>query len=79
MSPVVGTESLVSVGGLQEQDVVEDSAVQGVQVAVEESLERGTAMLMGRLARRLTDEGVANETVHSEHSEHSVVLVAWVP
>jgi hypothetical protein len=76
MSHVVETESFASVGVLQEQDVVEDSTVQGVQVAVEGSLERGTARLMERLARRLTVEVVANETVHSEHL---VVLVVWVP
>jgi hypothetical protein len=76
MLPVLETESLVFVGVLQEQDVVEGSAVQGVQVAVEGSLERGTTKLMGRLARRLMDEEVANETVNSEHL---VVLVVWVP
>lgn len=62
---------IVSVGVLQEH-VVEDSAVQGVQVAVAESPERGTA-LVERLARRLAGE-VANETVHSEQS----VAVAWL-
>jgi hypothetical protein len=72
MSPVVGAAKIVSVGVLQEQDVVEDSAVEGVQVAVEESPETGTAP-MEYLVRRLTDE-VANETVHSEHS----VAVVWL-
>lgn len=71
MSLAVETAVIVSVGVLREH-VVEDSAVQGVQVAVEESPERGTA-LMERLAQRLADE-VANETVHSEQS----VAVAWL-
>jgi len=75
MSPVFGTEKIASVGVLQEQDVAEDSAVQGVaQVAVEGSLEWKAARLMERLARGLTDELVANETVHSEH----LVVMVWL-
>jgi hypothetical protein len=74
MSPVVEAAKIVSVGVLQEQDVVEvgDSAAEEAQVAAEESPERGTAP-MEYLVRRLTDE-VANETVHSEHS----VAVVWL-
>jgi hypothetical protein len=75
MSPVIETVGIASVGVLQEQDVVEDSAVQEVvQVAVEVSPERKVARPMELLARRLMDEVVANETVHSEH----LVVVVWL-
>ena len=69
---MVEAAKIASVGGLQEQDVVEDSAVEEAQVVVEESPETGTAP-MEYLVRRLTDE-VANETVHSEHS----MAVVWL-
>jgi len=74
MSHVVEAAKIVSVGVLQEQDVVvvEDSAVEEAQVAGEESPGTGTAP-MEYLVRRLTDE-VANEMVHSEHS----VAVVWL-
>jgi len=75
MSPVFETEGTASVEVLQEQDVVEDSIVQeGGQVAVEGSLERRVVRRWELLARHLTDEVAANETVHSEHSVVEVVV-----
>jgi hypothetical protein len=81
MSPVFETEGTVSVGVLQEQDVVEDSIVQKRgQVAVEGSLERRLERRLARLrellARHLTDEVVVvvNEAVHSEHLVVEVVV-----
>lgn len=75
MSPVFETEGTASVGELQEQDVAEDSIVQeGGQVVVEGSLERRVARLRELLARHLTDEVAANETVHSEHLVVRVVV-----
>jgi hypothetical protein len=74
MSPVFETEETASVGVLQEQDVVEDSIVQKGRVVVEGSLERRVARLRESLARHLTDEVAANETVHSEHSVVEVVV-----
>ena len=75
MSPVFETEGTAPEGGLQEQDVVEDSiAEEGAQVAVEGCLEREVARLREWLTRRLTDEVAANETVHSEH----LMAEVWV-
>ena len=69
---VVEAAKIAFVGVLQEQDVVEDSAAEGAQVAVEVSPETGTAP-MEYLVRRLTDE-VANEMVHPEHP----MAVVWL-
>jgi hypothetical protein len=77
MSPVFETEGTASVGVLQEQDVAEDSIVQeGGQVVVKGSLERSVTRLRELLARHLTDEVAANETVHSEHLVVRVHLAA---
>jgi hypothetical protein len=76
MSPVLEMEGIASGEVLQEQDVVEDSIVQeGVQVAVEGSLEQGVARLREMLGRHLKDEVAANETVHSGHLTVAVVVV----
>jgi len=76
MSPVLEMAGIVSGEVLQEQDVVEDSIVQeGVQVAVEGSLEQGVARLRELLARHLKDEVGANETAHLGHLTMAVVVV----